>query len=116
MNSHACVRILSSATLREKNDSSRLLAAGANRRHGEVAQETPLVGNLDQAGSASCQRFAHGRAELFGRACSVAGNSESGGEGEKVRVVQVCVKITAAVDPVLDVLDGSVGRIVMHEG
>ena len=43
------------------------------------------------------------------------GFSEGGREGTKIGVIQVDVHVAARVDALLDVLDGPVGRVVVHQ-
>src|SRR5262249_31580148 len=84
-------------------------------RVGQVAHESPAVGDLDERGAVALERLADGRRDLFRAARLPSGNAIRGGEPEEVGVVEVGVDVTALVSAVLDVLDRAQGRVVVHD-
>src|SRR5262245_10359841 len=89
---------------------------GGAERRGEVAEEAPLVGDLDEGGSVAIEGIADGGAEVLGGARAAAGDAVGGGKLEEVGVIELGVEVTALVDAVLDVLDGAVGGVIMDQG
>src|SRR5271157_859253 len=82
----------------------------------EISKEPPAVGDFDQAGAVVTEGVADSGAELIGSLDPVARDVEGGCQGEEVRVGQIDVDMAALEDVLLDVLDGSVGRVVVNQG